>query len=175
MSGDKRTSKKGGRGRKGAVAALGVAGALSLSGACGASASPSPANNMPNSTRVLLAEEEISDVSLSTFYVFDKESARLPGVQFAAGHGCGGHGCGGRGCGARGCGHGCGGCGRGWRGCGGCGGLWWLLFMGWPRSRLLSTVGRLRVHLLDGLATGDGAETSGAATPEVRPRAGSSS
>ena len=30
--------------------------------------------------------------------------------------------------------------------------------MGWPRSRLLSTVGRLRVHLLDGLATGDGAE-----------------
>ena len=52
--------------------------------------------------------------------------------------------------------------------------LWWLLFMGWPRSRLLSTVGRLRVHLLDGLATGDGAETSRAATPEVRPRAGSS-
>ena len=99
MSGDKQTSKKRGSSRKGAVAALGVAGALSLSGACSASASTSLAGNMQNSTRVLLGEEEISDVSLSTFYVFDKENARRPGVQFAAGHGCGGggHGCGGGG------------------------------------------------------------------------------
>jgi hypothetical protein len=25
-------------------------------------------------------------------------------------------------------------------------GLWWLLFLGWPRSRLLSAMDHLRVH-----------------------------
>jgi hypothetical protein len=41
-------------------------------------------------------EEEIADVSLATFYVFDKESdGASPTVQLV-GHGCGGcHGCGG--------------------------------------------------------------------------------
>src|SRR6476620_10393228 len=101
MSGDKRISNKRAS-RKGAVAALGVAGALSLSGACSASASTSPTGGAQQSTRVLLAEEEISDVSLSTFYVFDRENSLRGGVQFAAGKGC-----------AAGPGHGCGGAGRG--------------------------------------------------------------
>jgi hypothetical protein len=70
---------KKGRGRSRVVAALGaVAGALSLAG--GASAS-SPADTAP----VILAEEEISDVSLATFYVFDKENAPIPGVRLAGG------------------------------------------------------------------------------------------
>ena len=40
----------------------------------------------------ILAEEEISDVSLATFYVFDKESSGTfrPGVQLVRGGGCGG-------------------------------------------------------------------------------------
>ncbi|MFZ1173792.1 MAG: hypothetical protein WAO01_21635, partial [Bradyrhizobium sp.] len=64
------------------------------------------------------------DVSLATFYVFDKEStaaAKDGNVQLARGCGC--RGCGGcRGCrGCRGCGRGCG-CGVGW--VGGCCASW---------------------------------------------------
>ena len=130
MSRLKQTSKTRGR-KRAAVTALGVAGALSL--ASGASASIAPAGDLPtqNAAPVILAEEEISDVSLATFFVFDKENARphLPGVQLArgCGHGCG-HGCGCRGCAVhRGCGgcgvhRGCRGCVRGCAGCGGCGG-----------------------------------------------------
>jgi len=76
-----------------------------------------------------LDEEEISDVSLATFYLFDNENlgSSQSGIQLAAfrsgcgcGHGCAG--CGGRGCGGfRGCGHGCRGCGFAGRGCRGCG------------------------------------------------------
>jgi hypothetical protein len=92
----------------------------------------------------MLDEEDISGVSLATFYLFDQEnSGTSPGVQvaFRGGCGCGGgcRGCGGgfRGCGGgfRGCGvggcrgcavracavGGCRGCGVGWGGCGGCG------------------------------------------------------
>ncbi len=68
MSRSKQTSKE--RGRSRVVTALGIAGALSLAG--GASASNSPTQN---TAPVILAEEEISDVSLATFYVFDKENA----------------------------------------------------------------------------------------------------
>jgi hypothetical protein len=130
-----------------AVPVLGAAG-LSLSLAGGASATTSgPVADMPtmnNATQgheITLAEEEISDVSLATFYVFDKEnSGTLHGgmLQLArggCGHGGGGgcrgggggcrggiggcrgcagggcRGCGGRGCGIGGCGWGCGGCG----------------------------------------------------------------
>ena len=88
-----------------------------------------------------LDEEEISDVTLATFHLFDDENAGNTGsgiqVAFRAGcggcgcgHGCGGgRGCGGfRGCGGHGCGGcrvgGCRGCGFGFRGCGGCGGGW---------------------------------------------------
>jgi len=127
MSQAKRPSK--GKRRSNAVPVLGIAGvSLAVVGA-GASASTggsvaemSSANTAPPQV-ITLGDEEISDVSLSTFYVFDKENARTNqlGQQFArggCGHGCGGcrgcRGCGGRGC--RGCGFGCGGCG----GCGWC-------------------------------------------------------
>ena len=124
---------------KKAVPVAGLAG-LSLSLVGGATtAIGGPAANMPMqatvpSHEITLGEEEISDVSLATFYVFDKETAEQarPELQLVRG-GCGGHGvghggCGGRGCGGRGCGlHGCGcwgGCGCGccisWGGCGPC-------------------------------------------------------
>ena len=38
---------------------------------------------------ITLGEEEISDVTLATFYVFDKENPRILGLQ-RAGHGGGG-------------------------------------------------------------------------------------
>ena len=65
MSRAKRVLKQKVQGRPSRL--MGVAGALSLSGACSASASTSSAGNMQSDTRVLLGEEEVSDVSLSTF------------------------------------------------------------------------------------------------------------
>jgi hypothetical protein len=112
MSRSKQTSK--GRGRRRVVAALGVAGALSLAG--GASASISPARDLPtqDTAPAILGEEEMSDVSLATFYVFDKENAgaHRSGAQFAAQQG----GCKQGGCKQGGCKQG--GCKQG--GCGGC-------------------------------------------------------
>jgi hypothetical protein len=126
-----------------AASTLGAAGLLALaSGTCaeatmgGATLDAGGVNH-----QVVLGEEEISDISLATFHLFDKENAGSlrPGIQLARGGGCGGgHGCGGgggcRGCGgcARGCGGGCRG-GFGFGGCGGCGcagcGLgWWGLY-----------------------------------------------
>jgi hypothetical protein len=90
-----------------------------------------------------LDEEEISDVSLATFRLFDKDDLgnSQSGIQVAfrgCGGGCGCHGGGFRGCGGgfRGCGGGFRGCGGGFRGCGvgfrgcgfggcGCGGCGW--------------------------------------------------
>jgi hypothetical protein len=122
----KRPSK--GKHRSKAVPVLGLAGvSLAVVGA-GASASTGASvadMSFPNTAPpqvVTLGDEEISDVSLATFYVFDKENARTHelGQQFARG-GCG------RGCGGcRGC-RGCRGCGRG---CGGCGGCGWCLSTG---------------------------------------------
>ena len=107
---------------KAAVPALGAAG-LSLAMVGGASASAVPTdvqqtNNFSPTQSITLGEEEIADVSLATFYLFDKENpGTLRGmVHQARGCGCGG----GRGCGGRGC-RGCGGRGCGGRGCG-CGG-----------------------------------------------------
>jgi hypothetical protein len=136
------------------TAALGVAG-VSLSLAGGASAATSgPATDIPSwdtaaRHEIVLGEEEISDVSLATFYVFDRENARASeyGQGLKLARGCGGCGRGGGGCGGcRGCGGfgGCRGCGGfggcrgcvgfggcrgcvgfgGCRGCGGCGGWW---------------------------------------------------
>jgi hypothetical protein len=66
----------------------------------------------------MLSEEEIADVSLATFYVFDKEHAGTPYIGEKVAQKCGGcRRCGG--CG-RGCRCGCGGCGCGGCGCGGC-------------------------------------------------------
>src|SRR5262249_8322256 len=96
---------------------------------------------------VVLDEEEISDISLATFYVLDRQSGSLGERLQLAQRGCRGcrgcaaRGCGGRGCAARACrgcrGCGCRGCGVGWRGCGGCGGgcgpCWRLTAAGWVR------------------------------------------
>jgi hypothetical protein len=107
---------------------LGAAGlSLSLAGMASATTGgpageiPTAPNTLPNH-QITLGEEELTDVSLGTFYVFDKENAAAPrsGVQLARGGGC--RGCGG--CG-RGCGRGCGGCRGCGAGCGGCGGVWW--------------------------------------------------
>ena len=68
------------------VTVLGVAGALSLAGgASGAAVGPPGDTLTDNAAPVIIGEEEISDVSLSTFYVFDHENAgaRRPGLQLA--------------------------------------------------------------------------------------------
>jgi len=146
MARTKQVSKR--KRRRIGLPALGAAG-VSLVMAGGAAAN-APTANVPSlqdtSLRpaITLDEEEIADVSLGTFYVFDKENdSRLgQGIRLAAhGHGCGR--CGG-GCAAARCG-GCPGrcavarCGGAARcaearcagryacaaGCGGCGGGWW--------------------------------------------------
>jgi hypothetical protein len=114
----KQASKR--KGAKKAVPALGAAG-LTFSLVGGASAAAVPTQDVPQTPNVTtshaitLGEEEIADVSLATFYVFDKESTgSLKGmVQEARGCRCGGcRGCGGRGCRGCGCRGGCGcGCG----------------------------------------------------------------
>jgi hypothetical protein len=108
MSRAKPTSK-----RKRAIQAVPVLGAagLTFSMVGGASAAAVPGTDVQSTAKtapshaITLGEEELADVSLATFYVFNKESlGAKSGVQEA------------RGC--RGCGRGC----RGCRGCGGCGG-----------------------------------------------------
>jgi hypothetical protein len=131
MSRVKQASKQKRTTKAAAMKVLGAAG-LSFSLVDGASASTMPTAGIPQSDntlpnqRFVLSEEELVDVSLATFYVFDRENVGS-GVQLARGcGGCGG--CrGGGGCGGfRGCGGGgfvgCRGCGGGCRGCGGCGG-----------------------------------------------------
>jgi hypothetical protein len=125
MSRVKQASKQKRTTKAAAVKVLGAAAGLSFSLANSASASTMPTFGIPQSDntspnpRFVLSEEEMHDVSLATFYVFDRENVGS-GVQLARGcGGCrGGGGCGGfRGCG----GGGCAGC-RGCRGCRGCGG-----------------------------------------------------
>jgi hypothetical protein len=104
-----------------AVTALGAAGlGLSLGGSASASTMPAgdipQSQNTPPNQRFVLDDEEMADVSLATFHLFDKENV---GSEFQVAvvvrRGCGG--C--RGCRAwRGCR--CGGCG----GCGGCCARW---------------------------------------------------
>src|SRR5208282_1565753 len=116
-----------------AVSVLGIAG-MSLAASTGGSPADMPSASLaaPAAGSVAdmlwqntapfrvptLDEEEISDVSLATFHLFDKENlgnswsgTRLAAVRGGCGHGCGG----GRGCGGfRGCrGGGCRGCGVG--------------------------------------------------------------
>src|SRR3982074_2733248 len=103
----KRASKE--KRRSKAVPVLGLAGvSLAMVGG-GASASAvgtgdTPPPNLSPQT-ITLGEEEISDVSLSTFYVFDKENTKSLGTKEARGcRGCGGcgSGCPGRSQGRRG-------------------------------------------------------------------------
>jgi hypothetical protein len=123
MAHAKQASKR--KRRRTALPAWGIAG-VSLSVVGNASAATSgPATDISSwdtaaRHEIALGDEEISDVSLATFYVFDKENAGASehgqGLRLARGGGCGGGGGGG----GRGCG-GCGGC-RGCGGAGGCGG-----------------------------------------------------
>src|SRR5215469_15215398 len=106
---------------KAVLPALGLTG-LSLSLASGATASTGEeTTNLPSTSQpheIFLGGQEISDDSLSTFYVFDKENAAQPKLGEKVAWGC-------RGCGCRGCRCGCR-CGwRGCWGCGGCGGCCW--------------------------------------------------
>src|SRR5580704_5485555 len=101
----KKKSRKAALSKKAALA-LGAAGvSLAMTGAASASA---PTTNAPledNARRFILAEEEISDVSLATFQVFDRENPPLSqGIKIARGGGCGGCGCG-HGGGGGGCAH----------------------------------------------------------------------
>jgi hypothetical protein len=112
----KQASKKK-RVTKAAFPVLGAAGlTFSLVGGASASAMPTAdvlqTNNFSPSQAFNLGEEEMADVSLATFHLFDKEDtgAVRGGVQLAWGCRCGG---------CRGC-RGCGGC-RACR-CGGCAG-----------------------------------------------------
>ena len=103
--------------RSKAVPVLGAAGLLSLASGAVAQAA-GPAANLPTRTiepshELTLSEEEVFDVSLATFYVFDRETT--PGFQLVRGGGGCGHG-GGCGCGHGGC-HAMGGCGHGGCGC----------------------------------------------------------
>src|SRR5215469_18868097 len=83
MSHAKQASKR--RSRAKAVTVLGVAGALSLAGGASGAAVGPPGDALPENAAITLDEEEISDVGLSTFYVFDHENAgaRRPGLQLA--------------------------------------------------------------------------------------------
>jgi hypothetical protein len=102
-----------------AVTVLGAAGlGLSLFGSASGStmraADIQQSNNTSPNQRLVLGEEEMQDVSLATFHLFDRENV---GSAIQLARGCGGCGCGHGG----GCGHGCG-CGHGGFavGCRGC-------------------------------------------------------
>jgi hypothetical protein len=77
---------------------LGAAG-LSLSLASGASSAvPGMSANLPApmasvSQQMTLYDEEITDVSLATFHIFDKENKQRPRAQIVMGGGGGGCGC----------------------------------------------------------------------------------
>jgi hypothetical protein len=89
MSHDKRNSDgkkfRKRRARTKALTVLGVAGTLSLAGGASGAAVGPPGDTLTANTTVTLHEEELSDVSLSTFYTFDHENvgARRPGLQLA--------------------------------------------------------------------------------------------
>jgi len=114
----KRKQASRGKTNVAAMTTLGAAGiGLSLAGSA-ASATPTAdipqSQNTPPNQRFVLGDEEMADVSLATFHLFDRENAgdlQKGDLQQLAWRGC-------RGCGCRGC-RGC-----GWRGCrcGGCGG-----------------------------------------------------
>jgi hypothetical protein len=123
MSRVKQASKRKSVAKAAVPAALGAAGlTFSLAGSASAAAvpaadAPQKLSFVPNQS-ITLGEEEIADVSLATFHLFDKEAGGNTGAQqMAWGCRCGGcRGC--RGCGCRGCR--CGGCG----GCGSCCASW---------------------------------------------------
>ena len=122
MSRVKQASKRKRVTKAAAVPALGAAGlGLSLAGSASASTLPtadvSDSLNTVANQRFVLGEEEIADVSLATFHLFDKENGKSGVQQMAWGCRCGGcRAC--RACGCRACR--CGGC----AGCGSCCASW---------------------------------------------------
>ena len=97
----KQASKQKSTTKAAAVTVLGATGlGFSLLGSTSASTMPAAdiaqSDNTTSNQRFVLSEEEMADVSLATFHLFDKENVGR-GVQLA--RGCGG--C--RGCAARGC------------------------------------------------------------------------
>jgi hypothetical protein len=132
-------ARQGSKKRKASKAAVPVwaaAGVLAMGAGASATAPATDIPSQDSGKSILLAEQEVYDVSLGTFYVFDRERETSPRLRLAAGRcgggcGCGGHGGGCGGCHAGGCGgcHAGGGCGchiggcggGGCRGCGGCG------------------------------------------------------
>ena len=103
MSRTKDTAQRKRRGK--ALPVLGAAG-LSLTLVTSASAAIGGVNPDTVSQQVLLYEEEIADVSLVTFHVFDKEKAGIHRSHARLAMGAGG--CGGCGCGCGACGCACG-------------------------------------------------------------------
>jgi hypothetical protein len=103
MSHLKKSAKQ--RTRSKGLPALGIAGLTLLAGASAALAHPSLDQTTDSgSNKVVLGEEEISDVSLATFYVVDREGqGGVRRVRVAIGGGCG-------------CGCGCGACAACWGG-----------------------------------------------------------
>jgi hypothetical protein len=124
----KQASKQKRTAKPAALTALGAAGVgLSLVGSASASTMPTAYlpqsdNSSPNE-RFVLGEEEMGDVSLATFHLFDKENVgsdvKLAAVIVTC-RGCGGcracRGCAWGGCRCGGC-AGCGGCCRSWGRC----------------------------------------------------------
>ena len=115
-----------------AVTAFGAAGlGLSLAGSASASTIPTAdipkSDNISPNQRFVLSEEEMDDVSLATFHLFDRENAGSDMQLAVVVRGCRGcRGCRVGGCRVGGCGGcrvgGCGGCRVG--GCGGCCARW---------------------------------------------------
>ena len=110
------------------ITVLGATGlGFSLLGNASASTMPAadiaPSENTPPDQRFVLSEEEMADVSLATFHLFDKENVgsdvKLAAVVVTC-RGCGGcracRGCAWGGCRCGGC-AGCGGCCRSWGRC----------------------------------------------------------
>ncbi len=94
----------GRRPRREAVPSMTAAGlSLSLSGgappATAAVMADMPSRNAAVGRKLTVAEEEICDVSLATFYLFNRENSRPPRRHLRLTAGYGGCGCGGCGCG----------------------------------------------------------------------------
>ena len=121
MARRKQAARANGATKAAAAATLGAAGlGLSLVGSASASTLPAAtvpqADNNASGQRFVLGEEEMADVSLATFHLFDKEGGTA-GQQVAWVGRCGGcRGCGWRGCRCGGC-RACGGCCRRWGHC----------------------------------------------------------
>ena len=118
----KRASRKKRTTKVAAVTVVGAAGlGLSLFGSASGSTMPTayiPQSDTSPNQRFVLGEEEMQDVSLATFHLFDRENV---GSAIQLARGCGGCGCGhGGGCG---CGHAGIGCGHAGIGCGHAGGF----------------------------------------------------